>query len=207
MTVHGSAPPDVAAAVPDATPLAQAWGHPIVHERRCHECCDDVTDTVLDALAAIAPALVVTGTHARHGVSAWVRGSIGWALARNLMVPTLVVPNHGRGFVDERTGALTLARVVAVIDGRTASGDAAAVAHAIAVLGAGPPVAATIVAVEGPAADVEATLKRVFAEVQPTLVVLPHRLHGGHGPLLGSRAESVSHHAGCPVLVVPIVES
>ncbi|MBK7071922.1 MAG: universal stress protein [Myxococcales bacterium] len=222
VTVHGNAPPDVAAALPDATPLAQAWGHPIVHERRCHECCDDVTDTVLDALAAIAPALVVTGTHARHGVSAWVRGSIGWALARNLMVPTLVVPNHGRGFVDERTGALTLARVVAVIDGRTASGDAAAVAHAIAVLGAGPPVAATIVAVEGPAAalawpgatsvattahDVEATLKRVFAEVQPTLVVLPHRLHGGHGPLLGSRAESVSHHAGCPVLVVPIVES
>ncbi len=221
ITVHGNAPPDVAAALPDAAPLAQAWGRPIVHERRCHECCDDVTDTVLDALAAIAPALVVTGTHARHGVSAWVRGSIGWALARNLTVPTLVVPNHGRGFVDERTGALALARVVLIVDGRAAADDAAVAARAIAALGAGPPAATTVVAVGGAATvtvrgatvvttsahDVEATLTRVLAEVQPALVVLPHRLHAGHAPLLGSRAESVAHHAGCPVLVVPVVEA
>lgn len=218
ITVHGNAPPDVAAALPDAAPLARAWGRPIVHERRCHECCDDVTDTVLDALAAIAPGLVVTGTHARHGVSAWVRGSIGWALARNLTVPTLVVPNRGRGFVDERTGALALARVVMIVDGRVADADADVAARAIAALGAGAPAATTVVAVGGGAValagatvvttaahDVEATLTRVLAEVQPTLVVLPHRLHGGHAPLLGSRAEAVAHHAGCPVLVVPVV--
>lgn len=220
VTVHGNAPPDVAAALPDAAPLAAAWGHPIAHERRCHECCDDVTDTVLDALAGIAPALVVTGTHARHGVSAWVRGSIGWALARNLTVPTLVVPNHGRGFVDERTGALALGRVVLVVDARTQAADLAAGVEAIAALGAGAAAATTVVvagaataaAVQGAtvvattAHDVDATLRRVLAEVSPTLVVLPHRLHAGHAPLLGSRAESVLHHAGCPVLVVPIID-
>jgi hypothetical protein len=42
---------------------------------------------------------------------------------------------------------------------------------------------------------------------RPTLVVLAHRLTGGHAPLLGSRAEKLLHHADCPVLVVPIVEA
>ncbi len=220
VTVHGNAPPDVAAALPDAAPLAAAWGHPIAHERRCHECCDDVADTVLDALAGIAPTLVVTGTHARHGVSAWVRGSIGWALARNLTVPTLVVPNHGRGFVDERTGRLTLGRVVLVLDRRTQAADQAACVEAIAALGAGAATATTVVVVGAATAapvpgatvvpttvnDVEATLRRVLGEASPTLVLLPHRLHAGHAPLLGSRAESLLHHAGCPVLVVPIID-
>jgi nucleotide-binding universal stress UspA family protein len=221
VTIHGNAPPDVAAELPDAAPLTAAWGHPIEHERRCHECCDDVTDTVLDALVALAPALVVTGTHARHGVSAWVRGSIGWALARNLAVPTLVVPNHGRGFADAATGARTLAQVVIVVDGRTLEADARAATEAIAALGGGA-AALTLVVVGAPSTpiavaratqvsttpgDVDDVLRRTLADVQPTLVVLAHRLTGGHAPLLGSRAEKLLHHADCPVLVVPIVEA
>ena len=112
VTVHGNAPPTSSGRLPDAAPLAAAWGRPIAHERVCHECCDDVTDTVLDALRRIQPGLVVTGTHARHGLAALVHGSVGMALARNLDVPTLVIPNRGRRFVDERTGAIDLRRIL-----------------------------------------------------------------------------------------------
>lgn len=201
ITIHGNAPPGRAAALPDAGPLAAGWGRPLRHQRRCHECCDDVTDTVLDALAAIAPAAVVTGTHARHGVSAWVRSSIGWALARNLAVPTLIVPNHGRGFVDGATGALQVGRVLIALDAsRAAAAAAAAVRAALdALLGPGPRVLRELVG-----GDLDAALHREVATWAPDLIALPHPLAGGHAALIASRAERAMHDLATPILVVPV---
>jgi hypothetical protein len=112
VSVHGNAAAELADRLPDATPLGARWGHPIDHRRVCHECCDDVTDTLLDALRSVMPGLVVTGTHARRGLAAVLHGSVSESLARNLDVPTLVVPNRGRGFVDEGSGAIDLKRVL-----------------------------------------------------------------------------------------------
>jgi len=133
ITLHGNPGAVDAAALPDAAGLAARWHRPIEQQRICHECCDDVADTLLDALRGIAPALVVAGTHARHGLASLLHGSVAEALVRNLSVPTLVVPNHGRGFVDPATGAITLRRiVVAAVDGD----DGLAAAHALVALAA-----------------------------------------------------------------------
>lgn len=80
--------------------------------RICHECCDDVEETVIDAIHRLEPYLVVLGTHARHGWRAMLHASVGEAIARNLTVPALIVPNHTRGFVDAGTGAINLHRVL-----------------------------------------------------------------------------------------------
>ena len=112
VTVHGNAPGLDANRLPDASVFGARWGLPIDHDRMCHECCDDVTDTVLDAIRRIDPQLVVTGTHARHGISALLHASVSEAIARNVRVPTLFVQNQGRGFVDAATGALELRRVL-----------------------------------------------------------------------------------------------
>lgn len=112
VTIHANAPAELASRLPDAEPLARRWGKPIDHRRVCHECCDDVTDTLLDAIRGFAPQLVVCGTHARRGFAALVRGSIASALARNIVTPALIIPNDSTGFVDEATGVLTLRELI-----------------------------------------------------------------------------------------------
>jgi len=66
ITVHGNPGEVTAAQLPDAAPLAARWGRVIAHQRICHECCDEVADTVIDAIHQLRPQLVVAGTHARH---------------------------------------------------------------------------------------------------------------------------------------------
>jgi len=119
ITLHGNPGKVEAAALPDATKLTARWARPPIDQRRiCHECCSDVADTLLDALRELAPDLVVTGTHARHGLAAVLQGSVAEALARNVTVPVLVVPDRGRRVVDPGTGGIMLGRVrVASSDG------------------------------------------------------------------------------------------
>jgi nucleotide-binding universal stress UspA family protein len=118
VTLHGnpgSVPPS---ALPDAARLTARWGRPAIDQRRiCHECCEDVAETLLDAIHRLSPDLVVTGTHARHGLAAVLHGSVAEAIARNLAVPTLIVPDDGRRVVDAATGTIALGRV------HVASGD------------------------------------------------------------------------------------
>lgn len=219
VSVHGNASGTGAARLPDAAVLAARWGRPIAHERRCHECCDEVADTVLDALRGLRPGLVVLGTHARHGLAALLRGSVGETIARNLDVPALVVPNRCRGFADVATGAIELRRIV------IPAGDAAEAARGLAA-------ARSLLALAGVldarlellhVGDDDPRLAELGAEVtreqgpleeaivdvarahKACLVVMPTRGHDGLGDaLLGSHTERVIREVGCPVLSVPI---
>ncbi|MEZ4402602.1 MAG: universal stress protein [Kofleriaceae bacterium] len=218
VSVHGNAPADQAERLPDVAPLAARWGRAITHERRCHECCDDVTDTLLDALTQLQPQLVVTGTHARHGLAAIMRGSVSMAVARNLTVPTLVIPNQGRPFVDDTTGAIVLERVLLPAGDPAELAAGLAATRALAALIGAAPVAVTVLHVGDSPLTVEAgvTLRRADGDLEraiaaavrsidPCLVVMPSHGHDGVlDALLGSHTDHVVRDAGCPVLVVPV---
>ncbi len=219
VTVHGNAPADTAERLPDAAVLGSRWGRPIAHERRCHECCDDVTDTLLDALRRVMPSLVVTGTHARRGLSAMVHGSVSESLARNLDVPTLVVPNRGPGFVDETSGAIDLRRVLIPAGDVGTAARGVAAARALLAL-AGVRHAELLVLVVGDhqlALPLDADVRVIHArgtlesaivasarEHEACVIVMPTLGHDGLGDVLfGSHTEHVIRTAGCPVLTVP----
>lgn len=219
VTVHGNAPAEQATRLPDAAPLASRWARPIAHERRCHECCDDVTDTLLDALRKIGPGLVVTGTHARRGLSAVLHGSVSESLARNLEVPTLVVPNRGKGFVDEASGALDLHRVLVPAGDAGTAARGLAAARALLTM-AGVERAELLVLVVGSheldlpldadarvlhaTGDLDDAILACAREHQACVIVMPTLGHDGVGDVLfGSHTEHVIRAAGCPVLTVP----
>lgn len=219
VTVHGNAPDSMSPLLPDAGVLAARWGRPIQHERRCHECCDEVADTVIDALRDLGPELVVLGTHGRHGLAALLRGSVGETVARNVAVPALVVPNKSRGFVDPETGAIDLRRIV--IPAGTADEAARGLAAArslVALAGAtdatleiihvGPENPA-LTALGVPTLRVEGKLEDAIVELarsrRACVIVMPTRGHDGVGDVLrGSHTERVIREAECPVLSVPM---
>lgn len=218
VTVHGNAPASEAARLPDAGELATRWGRSIAHERRCHECCEDVADTVIDALRDLRPELIVLGTHGRHGLASLVHGSVSETIARNVAVPALVVPDRARGFVDAATGAIDLHRVVipagTLADARRGLAAArrlialAGVAGAeveLVHVGAPDPELATLgvplTRVDGALEDAIVELARAHGAC---VIVMPTSGHDGVGDvLLGSHTERVIRRASCPVLSVP----
>lgn len=218
VTVHGNAPASEAGRLPDAQPLAARWGRTIWHDRHCHECCDDVSDTVLDAMKTLAPDLVVLGTHARHGLAALFHGSVGEAIARNVTVPALVVPNKTAGFVDASTGAIDLRRIL--IPAGTladATRGIAAARQLLAAIGVAdaelelvhvgvddPPLAALGVRVTRASGPLEDAILATARAHQACLIVMPTRGHDQVGDVLrGSHTERVLRDATCPVLAVP----
>lgn len=223
VTVHGNAPPEAAARLPDAAPLATRWGKQVRHERHCHECCDDVTDTLLDALRSFAPALVITGSHARHGLGALLHGSVSEALARNLTVPTLVVPNRTRGFADEATGRVDLERVlipaaaaataeIGVAAARTLLALAGVRTAELLILHVGdddltPPAAGGLAvrSLRGRGRLEDAIVAAARDQHACAIAMATHGHDGLLDSLFGSHTEHVIHDARCPVLVAPVV--
>jgi nucleotide-binding universal stress UspA family protein len=218
VSVHGNAPPATASQLPDAAVLATRWSRTIDHVRMCHECCDDVEDTVLDAVQKLKPDLVVLGTHARHGLRALLHASVGEALARNLTVPALIVPNRCRGFVDEATGAIDLRRIL--IPAGTVSQAQRGLAAARSLLAlAGvtnaeleivhvgdddPEIEQLGVPVTRASNHLESAILGVAKARHACLIVMPTRGHDSVGDvLLGSHTEHVIRDAECPVLSVP----
>lgn len=230
VTVHGNAPDEAAERLPDAGPVAARWSvargqEPVVrieHQRRCHECCDDVTDTLLDAIRQISPTLVVTGTQPRHGLAALLHTSVSEALARNVNVPTLVVPNQCRGFVDEQTGRMALRRLlIPAGDATTAAiglgaaralcGLAGAADAELVVLHVGehelalPPSLGDGVRVLRRRGRLEEAIAEAARQEGACVIVMPTHGHDGlRDTLLGSHTEHVLRDASCPVLVVPM---
>jgi nucleotide-binding universal stress UspA family protein len=201
VTIHGNAAA-AHAPLPDAAPIAARWGRPIEHARVCHECCDEVVDTVVDAVRGLAPRLVVSGTHARHGLGALLTGSVAESVARNVDVPTLIVPNHGRGFVDLATGAIDLHRVLipAGDDAEAALGLAAA--RALVALARAP--GADLVLFHGTTSRIADAIVAEARARAACVIVMPTRGHDGLiDAVRGSRTEQVVRDAGCPVLSVP----
>lgn len=203
VSIHGNPQHATAADLPDAAALAARWGRTISHERRCHECCDDVADTVLDAMRALRPDLAVVGTHARHGLSAFLRGSVGEALARNLDVPVLVVPNTARGFVDAATGAIDLRRIVIPAGTRDDAQHGGDAARALLELAGARDAELEVVHVDDHKDRLEdAILAHARAHRACVLVMTTHGHDGLGDVVLGSHTERVIREAPCPVLSV-----
>jgi nucleotide-binding universal stress UspA family protein len=218
VTVHGNAAPDAAARLPDASKLATRWARPIDHVSLCQECCDSVEDTVIDAIQQLKPGLVVLGTHARHGLRALLHPSAGEAIARNLAVPALIVPNERRGFVNAATGAIDLHRIlIPAGDVAQAQRGLAAARSLLAVAGVATAeleivhvgdddsaLAQIGVPVIRLSSNLESAILGVAAVRHACLIVMPTRGHDGVGDvLLGSHTEHVIRAAECPVLSVP----
>ena len=219
VTIHGNPAHAIAAELPDATALAARWGHVIAHDRRRHEYCEDIADTVLDALHELRADLVVVGTHGRHGFSALAHASIGATIARNLDCPVLIVPNRARGFVDAATGAVDLSRIVIPAGnpdeaqrGIHAARSLAAIAHTpgmtlelVHVGDDDPLLARSGTIVTRTQGKLEDAILAVAGARQACLIVMPTRGHDGVGDVLfGSHTERVIRDSSCPVLAVPI---
>jgi nucleotide-binding universal stress UspA family protein len=218
VTVHGNAAPATVPQLPDASELAKRWARPIDHVRICHECCDEVEDTVIDAIHKLNPGLVVLGTHARHGLHALLHASVGEAIARNLTVPALIVPNHSRGFVDAATGAIDLHRIlIPAGDATQARRGLAAARNLLALVGVAdaeleivhvgdddPAIAELDVPITRTRGDLETAIALVAKDRRACLIVMPTRGHDSVGDvLLGSHTEHVIRTADCPILSVP----
>lgn len=225
VTVHATAGGPPASELPHPEQVARGWGQAIEVEQLVHTCCEDVTDTLLDALRRVSPQLVVAGTHQRGNLAQLLSGSVAESVARNVAVPTLVVPVEGRGLVDPLTGALDLRRIL-VPHGDRASTQAGLAAADWILRSTGAPWADTLLlhVDDGtPTAELEApppslrvsrrTLRggleeeitRAVTEHDACLVVMATRGHDGVlDALLGSHTERVLRSVRCPVLVVPL---
>jgi nucleotide-binding universal stress UspA family protein len=219
VTIHGNAPAELASTLPDAAPLAERWGVAIDHRRVCHECCDDVRDTLLDAIQGLAPQLVICGTNARRGFAALVRGSIAAALARNLEMPALIIPNDSVGFVDEATGRLTLRGMLVPAGSRAEALRGVAAARALAdlaglaelpieIIHAGTDeldVADVGLPVMRPPGSIEAAILAA-AKQRPgsAIIMVTHGHDGVRDVLTGSHTEHVIRDGHLPVLSVHV---
>jgi nucleotide-binding universal stress UspA family protein len=215
VTIHagpeGSVPPM-------ASQLATRWGRPIAHELHRVELDDDVSDSLLQPLRRLEPVLVVVGTHARHGLAAWLHDSVGEAIARNLRVPVLVVPNQSRGFVDPDSGAVDLRKIIVPAGNAEDARKGVAAAHLLAGIAGS---SAEIEVVHAGSTDPELehlglVIHRIDGALDDAiiatarardacLVVMATRGHDAIGDVLrGTHTERVIRAAHCPVLSVPI---
>lgn len=226
-SVHACTGPAPERDFPDAGRLLRSWQpdrEPIAHEAMLHQCCDDVTDTLLDALRRVSPELVVTATHGRSGVARILSESVAQSVARNVNVPTLIVPLGGDGFVDPASGAIRLGRVLVPVGNADDAErglraaiwllELAAVRDAEIVLlhvDDGTPMPAVTVP-EGVATRLrlaQGALEDAIADAAKSeracvIVMATHGHDSMTDVLFGSHTERVLATAGCPILSVPM---
>jgi len=228
VTVHATTGGPPARDLPHPEEVARRWGRELRCDSLVHTCCEDVTDTLLDALRRVAPDLVVAGTHQRGSLAQLLSGSVAEAVARNVAVPTLVVPLDGAGLADASTGALDLRRIlVPAGDAESARVGLAAAAWLVRAMHA-PRAEVIVVHVDDgspmPAIDalpegmrvtrqtlrgsLEHEIERAAEELEACLVVMATRGHDGLiDTLVGSHTERVLRAVRCPVLTVPVTAS
>ncbi len=163
--------------------------------------------------------LLVLMTHARSAPQRWLQGSVAEAAARQAHAPTLFLREDQRGFVDRKTGAISLKTILLPIDGTVPHQDACrwlvafeAVAASSARIhplhvGTSMPANAsafeeTIDVREGPVVE---TIVSVAEEIGADLIAMPTAgRHGLFDALRGSVTERVLREAPCPVLAIPV---
>jgi nucleotide-binding universal stress UspA family protein len=225
-SVHACVGPRPERELPHAAEVLARWSRYVTldHERIEHECCDDVTDTVLDALEHLQPDLVVSATHPRSWLSRLLSGSVAEGVARNLRTPTLLLPLGGSCFADQTTGELLLKRILvpagdqeeaergmraAIGFARLCGADRAELVLLHAADGRAPPILSvepgfTIVP-RAYASPIANAVRAAIAELDPDVIVM-----GTHGHdtlddvLLGSQTERVLHTVNLPMLWVPL---
>lgn len=167
-------------------------------------------------LADHRPELIVMASHGRTGLSRWLAPSVSTDLARETIIPTLILGPLARPFVDSMTGHVHLSSVLVPVD--HAPDPQGAVPHlktllesidvAIDFLHVGPvaPVlldghgaALAVRRVEGPVVDTLLDQAR-----QASLVVMPMAAQRDLLDLVrGSTTDRVVREVTCPVLALP----
>lgn len=84
--------------------------------RRVHSRSTGVVATIEEHVSAAVPDLLVLASHQRTGADRWLHRALSEPLARECHVPTLLVPRHGRRFVDEETGHAKVRIVLVPVD-------------------------------------------------------------------------------------------
>ena len=188
-----------------------------------HTCCEDTIDTLLDAIEAIEPDVLVVGTHQRDGAARFIKESVSEVVASHAGRPTLFVPLSGRGFVDAYTGRVSIKNVlVPVADQLTASRGMRETQRILDRVGArdvtytlvhvGPHDALdNVLTPEGVGARVERVrvdgkltdgIIEVAQRIDADLIAMPTQGHDSlRDWLLGSRTERVVRRSPCPVMV------
>lgn len=72
----------------------------------------DVADGISQFFLTHRPDLLVVATHGRRGVNRWLNGSVSEDVARRTHVPTLLIGPDGHGFIDARSGDMSLRRIL-----------------------------------------------------------------------------------------------
>lgn len=234
VSLHANPAAGVAARdLPTAAELLKTWhanggAEPVAvdHHRQTHDCCEDPVDTLLDAMRALTPDLLVVGTHRVSAMGRLFKGSVSEALALNSGCPTLFLPIGEKGFVDV-AGRNRIQRVLVPV------GDAVAAERAVETItrlatrcrvehvdfhllhiGAGGEVLERLTLpegerwtwhrhqAEGPLTQV---INRFADELSADVVVMATAGHDSVVDMLkGSHTEQVLRKAHCPVLSVPI---
>jgi nucleotide-binding universal stress UspA family protein len=114
LTLHVTQGSALPTSWPRATELLSRWGVASAISERVYECPghDDVADELIAVCLARRPQLLVMPTHARQGLSRLFAGSVAEAVARNLKLPSLLLPLGGSGIVAADSGKLQLSRAL-----------------------------------------------------------------------------------------------
>ncbi|HHH12083.1 MAG TPA: universal stress protein [Sorangium sp.] len=177
---------------------------------------------LLDYLDEFPADIIVFATRGREGMQRWWYGSVAEPVARISKTMSLFVPHKMAGFVDVKTGKVTLSNVLVPVvedpDPATALRAARALVDA---LGARD-VRVTMVHVGDPkdtpkvhdddavllqrSGNVVDELLAAADEVKANLIVMATKGHQSIFDLLrGSTTEQVLRRAKCPVLAVPVL--
>ena len=238
VSIHANDDPGALARMPRAATLLSRWGMlpadaengaegklGMNHSCVVDNCCDDVVDTLLHAVARAKPDLLIATTGARDTLRRVLAGSVAEAVALQTSAPTLLLPVGCRSFVNAEIGVLGLRRVLVGAGDEQATRvgmeralwlanmagtseleiellharDAPAPA-VLSLLGAN-----TRVHVKQAAGSPEVQLV-ARAEAWPAdLIVMATRGHDSlRDVLLGSHAERTLHLAPCPLLSIPL---
>lgn len=84
--------------------------------RRVHARGTGVVASIEEHVASAGPDLLVLSMHQRSGADRWLHRALSEPLARECQVPTLLVPRHGRRFVEEETGDVRLRTLLVAVD-------------------------------------------------------------------------------------------
>lgn len=206
--------------------LLARWNQPETRvTQRLHECPghDDIPDELIKACETLRPQLVILSTHARKGLARLLAGSVAEAVARNVKIPTLLLPIGGSHFVDAQRGNVDLSRIL-VLGGAVDDAQLGVDASAWLVRSAGQPAAQiTLLHVEdGKAAPAVRAPTGMNVQVEqrqgpfeqavlamtnawePKLVVMVSHGHDGIvDVLVSNHTERVLHEASRPLLWVP----
>jgi nucleotide-binding universal stress UspA family protein len=180
---------------------------------------------ILDYLAEHDFDLIVLATEGREGVPSWLHSSLAERVARETKIMTLFVPGEGRGFVNPKTGAIYLSRVLIPATGAPSAQPALEYAARMARI-ADPPVEFVLLHVgDGPMptlklpqdgafrfreerreGDVSEAIVNTGRELGVDLIAMTTDGRDGFLGALGrgSHTEHVVRGASCPVLAVPV---